>query len=694
MTLDRSHSYLVLWGDGYGVADEKFEEALGRSRRARASTLRYLVSICKTLTGRLYPSLAKIQQAHITIKVEELAATTEKVKHLIQQDGRHDSDSDTDSDDCSDAGSLDWDDLAEDLNTDTQCLLDLGSRFSEETVGHVLPGRAVTPNLLGPWSPSGIFTDQIQRSYPSCDTGLSERLAQANQSRLLRWRQAIGSAVKINIVSSTNDRSEKGATNTFKDAGLGTSLPLGQSPTAMSPYAGTLVSYFGGGAGPIRAPLLPKGATDGLPFTCISCGQTVRFTNTSAWKKHLFSDLQPYICLDNECSSNVASFSTKAAWQTHFELEHNPSSIWSIIKCPICQQQIQGDKLHCTSHLARHMEDIALMVLPPTIAESEGGSDAGSEIEFQQENTNTAFGDRTDTQSSSSQTALSDVNAAEAHKIVENEKLFIDNSWLGKQDLFLFDQTANILVEVHNLDLIGEGSKKKIETTVNNISQDTKAMLPEGREPSNPEDIQQPGGHYVYQPGSELIANAVDTHSAYVPRACICCQKCTGEKLLKKPTVRTMDMPHDPAKSLLCNTLYINHMPVNVHEDLLKQIFSNQPGYKRLCYRAKQDGPMCFIEFENVQSATSALDELDGRPWTNGIDGRINLGYSKNSLGVRLENPTSTLMQTSAKTVLPPLEGRHERLPQHQAILQKQKYVEAVPPNILAKNSGDICPGD
>ena len=84
-----------------------------------------------------------------------------------------------------------------------------------------------------------------------------------------------------------------------------------------------------------------------------------------------------------------------------------------------------------------------------------------------------------------------------------------------------------------------------------------------------------------------------------------------------------------------CNTLYVGNLPIDTSEDELKALFSKQRGYKRLCFRTKQNGPMCFVEFEDVSFATKTLNELYGAPLHNSIKGGIRLSFSKNPLGVR-----------------------------------------------------------
>ena len=70
-----------------------------------------------------------------------------------------------------------------------------------------------------------------------------------------------------------------------------------------------------------------------------------------------------------------------------------------------------------------------------------------------------------------------------------------------------------------------------------------------------------------------------------------------------------------------CNTLYVGNLPVNASEDELRTIFVQYPGYKRLSFRQKANGPMCFVEFENSDYAASAMNDLYGHMLTNSTKG-------------------------------------------------------------------------
>lgn len=81
-----------------------------------------------------------------------------------------------------------------------------------------------------------------------------------------------------------------------------------------------------------------------------------------------------------------------------------------------------------------------------------------------------------------------------------------------------------------------------------------------------------------------------------------------------------------------CNTLYVGNLPANTNEDELRQLFTHCLGYKRCSFRVKSNGPMCFVEFDDLKYAALALKEMQGIPLSNSVKGGIRLSYSKNPL--------------------------------------------------------------
>lgn len=94
-----------------------------------------------------------------------------------------------------------------------------------------------------------------------------------------------------------------------------------------------------------------------------------------------------------------------------------------------------------------------------------------------------------------------------------------------------------------------------------------------------------------------------------------------------------------------CNTLYVGNLPTDADEEELKAMFAKQRGYKRLAFRIKGKGPVCFVEFEDASSATRAMHELYGSELHNSTKGGIRLSFSKNPLGVRSSQPSRETYQ-------------------------------------------------
>ena len=137
---------------------------------------------------------------------------------------------------------------------------------------------------------------------------------------------------------------------------------------------------------------------------------------------HIFADLQPYICTFANCEDELAQFPNRAAWAEHEFSQHRITSSWSCPECPQAFTNVSGwqshiQDRHClvfsgpnlnvakhmaykteatrveddecplcrtvvgkprrafVKHVARHMEEIALMALPRNVEEdSEEGS--------------------------------------------------------------------------------------------------------------------------------------------------------------------------------------------------------------------------------------------------------------------------------------------------------------------------------
>ncbi|KAI9887960.1 MAG: hypothetical protein M1823_000217 [Watsoniomyces obsoletus] len=103
--------------------------------------------------------------------------------------------------------------------------------------------------------------------------------------------------------------------------------------------------------GNLSVPPPPKESEDEQPFECPYCFTIQTIKSDHAWKKHVFSDLRPYVCTDGDCGLRL--FSRRHEWFDH-ELELHRKE-WF---CDTCQRSFERSKDY-EEHLRRqHYKDL------------------------------------------------------------------------------------------------------------------------------------------------------------------------------------------------------------------------------------------------------------------------------------------------------------------------------------------------
>ena len=169
-------------------------------------------------------------------------------------------------------------------------------------------------------------------------------------------------------------------------------------------YATTL-----GDEGRLRMPDIPEEGLDARPFECPYCHHIVSVPTTHAWMRHIYRDLQPYVCTFEGCPIGEETYESRHRWfnhevQSHYHVwsclghcnevfrdrqeleEHVKTNIEPIIppaqlkifvdmaarypdkvntdfECPLCASKITGTTSF-EKHLGRHLEGLALFALP------------------------------------------------------------------------------------------------------------------------------------------------------------------------------------------------------------------------------------------------------------------------------------------------------------------------------------------
>jgi len=94
-------------------------------------------------------------------------------------------------------------------------------------------------------------------------------------------------------------------------------------------------------------------------------------------RKHIFADICAYSCVFDQCPFPRVMFPDCDALTDHMKAHHGFAQNSSQV-CPLCQDQLVGGRDGFSLHLSRHMEEIALAVLPHG-ADSDDEASDGSE---------------------------------------------------------------------------------------------------------------------------------------------------------------------------------------------------------------------------------------------------------------------------------------------------------------------------
>jgi collagen type II alpha len=106
---------------------------------------------------------------------------------------------------------------------------------------------------------------------------------------------------------------------------------------------------------------------------------------------------------------------------------------------------------------------------------------------------------------------------------------------------------------------------------------------------------------------------------------------------LSSPSSRSFSIDQNPPG----NTIFVGNLPASASagptaahlEEQLRNAFTPRPGFRQISFRVKTNGPMCFVEFEDVHRAAQALADLNGDTLGGAVkNGGLRLSFSKNPL--------------------------------------------------------------
>ncbi|KAI0466997.1 hypothetical protein F4859DRAFT_283498 [Xylaria cf. heliscus] len=124
--------------------------------------------------------------------------------------------------------------------------------------------------------------------------------------------------------------------NELEDHGRGQPAFSGLEEEEISNSGGSQTPYatFDPQSGRLTILPLPKQASDGS-FECPFCYTILSVNSMYQWKRHIYADLRPYICLELDCTTPEQQYTRRSEWFSHMIQKH-----WRVFRCPyLCQEE-------------------------------------------------------------------------------------------------------------------------------------------------------------------------------------------------------------------------------------------------------------------------------------------------------------------------------------------------------------------
>ncbi|KAI4906459.1 hypothetical protein J4E90_010533 [Alternaria incomplexa] len=240
--------------------------------------------------------------------------------------------------------------LAPSLASPTEEVSDEEELRAIQDVDETLPGEA--------------FARSVAKMLPLAPPDIVARLGTLNCDRYNHILQLQREATREEMVTTTMEKIR----DTSQKSGLDVSaMASSAAKVKTEPIHEPSMLSESGEARHERAPSLSV-------RTCNICGKDVRFKATTEWKKHIYDDVLAYTCFFANCPDTRVFYEDGEGLMTHLKDRHGMDVQIYDVTCPLCVKFTTGDEEVLSRHIAQHMEEIAVAILP-------SGVDAGEVAE-------------------------------------------------------------------------------------------------------------------------------------------------------------------------------------------------------------------------------------------------------------------------------------------------------------------------
>ncbi|KAH4006804.1 hypothetical protein HBI13_234900 [Parastagonospora nodorum] len=364
--LESSCAALFFWIDDLGMSRGRLDDMLQNSLQLRDTCLAVLVSISRFVSTSLILLISSehrqrevLQSTGISISLEQIMNMIEYQQHQYTHRPEQDAES-----------------LCQTLRMKIDTLIMLAPTLASPAEEFFDDEEPRVIQDIGEYLPEQAYANSISQNFPLAALAIVSQLGKLNWKRYNHMIHLQQETVEQELRTTVMEK----ARTIFHDSGLGVSLPA-QSEVGLNiaESAPSVVSHRAQ-ASHKRVPQLPAKARSGETFACEICNKQVRFKQTKAWKKHVFDDILAYSCFFAECSDTHVFYENSDALMTHLQDDHGMDVQVLDVTCPLCVQFTSGDRDILSLHIARHMEEVALAILPTGVdSDEESGDESTSD---------------------------------------------------------------------------------------------------------------------------------------------------------------------------------------------------------------------------------------------------------------------------------------------------------------------------
>ena len=214
----------------------------------------------------------------------------------------------------------------------------------------------------------------VRNKFPKADEIIVQRLgnAMAHRRKYLKYRETHAAKLKQGLDTFARHDQDQSPDSANASSNI-QSNPFGAGAWEYEIDADDMDSDSGAStnedAESIAIPAPPENSKGGAPFACPYCYFTVSVPSKRSWTAHVIEDAQPYICTETTCATPDKVFVMGYDWRFHYQAAHTSAPMndtyWQSENdaiCPLCRDVFDSHKAF-VSHVARHLQELALFVL-------------------------------------------------------------------------------------------------------------------------------------------------------------------------------------------------------------------------------------------------------------------------------------------------------------------------------------------